>query len=275
MGEIKSGTLLGHTFPAFFFVGFGVYFLLLNLRRVNTLRPGQSFCDVYVPERDPNVLRYTGFVLTFVTVFGAFWEGMGGFIKFGKFFFQLLHETIYFCFGFVGVVSYLESKELLPPDSFRVSMVIALLLFSLMMRPHAAMKPGPVDAAMHALLANLCLAFAAIGTYSICHPKSPAAFVLAQVMLIVMGVWLQTIGLYIHGVEIPLHWVETVFVLETLVILLVIVFIAAIALPPRNEHDRLQSHGGDKKGEYSHLVLDIEDSTESGSIEESNDEPVL
>jgi hypothetical protein len=269
MVEQRTGTFEGHLLPAFFFVGFGVWLLLLDLQRAKKLRTGQSFCDAYVPERDPYVLRRTGFVLAFVSAFGVFWEGMGGFIDFGKFFFQLLHETIYLCFGFVGVVNYLESKKLLPPDSNRVSLVIALLLFYLMMRPHAAMKPGPVDAAMHAMLANLCLAFASITTYSICHPKSAGAFVFAHVMLIIMGVWVSTIGLFIHGVEFPLEWVETIFVLEVLVLLLVIVFIAAIALPPRNENDC----GDDKNQEYNRLVLDMEaaDATESPSSEESND----
>jgi hypothetical protein len=271
MGEARTGTAVGHSWPAFFFLGFGVFHLLLDLRRAKALRPGQSFCNVYVPERDPKVLRITGFVLTLVTVVGVFWEGMGGYLMFGKFFHQLLHETIYVCFAFVGVVNYLESKKLLPPDSNRVSMVIALLLFNLMMRPHAAMKPGPVDQAMHAMLANLCLGFASIGTYSICNPKSPAACVFTHFMLIVMGVWLFTMALFIHGVAIPLHLVETIFVLEALVLLFVIVFIAAIALPRGNEHGSLPSDGGDKKGEYNHLVLDMEDATDSASSDESND----
>jgi hypothetical protein len=154
-------------------------------------------------------------------------------------------------------------------------MVIALLLFYLMMRPHAAMKSGPVDGAMHSMLANLCLGFASIGTFSICNPKSPAAFVFAHVMLIVMGVWLSTMALFIHGVEIPVHWVETIFVLEVLVLVFVIVFTAAIALPPRDEHASLPSDGGDKKGEYNHLVLDMEDATDSASSEESNDKQVV
>jgi hypothetical protein len=178
MVERRTGTPAAHLWPALFFLGFGVFLLLLDLRRAKTLLPGQCFCDVYVPERDPKVLRSTGYVLTLVTVVGILFEGLSGYVMIGNFFLQLLHETIYLCFAFVGVVNYLESKKLLPPDSNRVSMVIALLLFYLMMRAHAAMSPGPVDGAMHTVLANLCLAFASIATYSICHPKSPAAFVL-------------------------------------------------------------------------------------------------
>lgn len=102
MGEQRTGTLLGHGFPASGFIGFGVCLLLLDLRRAKKLRPGQSFCDVYVPERDPNVLRPQAFVLGIVIVFGVFWEGMGGLMHFGNFFLQLLHETIYMTFGFVG-----------------------------------------------------------------------------------------------------------------------------------------------------------------------------
>jgi hypothetical protein len=86
-----------------------------------------------------------------------------------------------------------------------------------------------------------------------------------------MGTWLSTMALFIAGVNIPLHWVEVIFALEVLVQVFAIVFIAAIFLPPRNEHDSLPSDGGNKKGEYNHLLLDVEDVTDSGSSEESND----
>jgi hypothetical protein len=269
MAEKKTGTTIGHILASSFFLAVGVGYLLLDLRRTRNLRPGQFFCDRHVPERDPNVLRVLGIVMGFAAVVGSISEGMGGVVTFQDFFFQLLHETLYLAFGFAGLVTYLESKRRVPMDSNRVSMAIALLLNYLMMSSHSAMKTGSIDGSLHSMEAKLCLVNALMHMYSVGNPKSLFAFLLCHVLHVMIGVWMTTLGFYVCCFDIPLHWVETVFSLQLLLLFTLILAIAVIVLPPLNENEWLTGPEGTNKEGHNLLscveTSCVEDGTESDS----------
>jgi VanZ family protein len=263
VGEIKTGTTIGHVLASSFFLGIGGWYLLLNLHRAKNLRPGQSFCDLYVPERDPNVYRIFALAVGFATVVGAMSEGMGGVVTFRDFFFQLLHEALYLSFGFAGLVAYLESKRRVPMDSTRVAMVIALLLFYIMMSAHAAMKPGSIDGSLHTMLAKTCLVNALVGMYSIWNPKSVFAFVLNCTLPVMIGVWMTTLGFYVCCFDVPLHWVETIFCLQLLGVFTVMLIIVVIVLPPRDESEWQAGPGAIEEERYKYNTLSaMEDARE-------------
>ncbi|CAB9500913.1 expressed unknown protein [Seminavis robusta] len=256
--EARSGTFGAHVLAASFFLGFGVFFLVLDLQRARAcLERGESFCKLHVPEKNRALLRRAGLVLFTVSMTGVLLDGVVAFLYLRNFFFQLLHQTLYLSFGFVGFIAYLESKRRLPLDSSRVALAIALLLFHLVMSAHAKMKPGSTDAALHAVMANLCLVHALIYAFSVWNPKSLVAYVMTHALLVVQGVWLVTLGSFECCMDIPLHLVETLFSLELLTVFAAIVVTAITVLPPLEDEDGAapsEHKNGPNSEEYAQLV---------------------
>jgi len=69
-----------------------------------------------------------------------------------------------------GVTAYWESRHCLPTDSFRMTIVMALLCEAVLWHSHAMAKSNSVDAALHNCLALIALSTAAMVTISVIVP---------------------------------------------------------------------------------------------------------
>jgi hypothetical protein len=105
------------------------------------------------------VLRRTAHALIASTLFGLLYQGLGArFLQRDlhpdyTVFHYATHLTVTTFYLFVGWTALLESKQLLPTDSVRGVVTMALLGEVLLWHKHAAMKPTAIDQDLHEYLA--------------------------------------------------------------------------------------------------------------------------
>lgn len=217
-----TGTFPGHAIPATVFFTGGAIFLIAALRRARNLKAGESFAKKHIPEKSTELLgKLSRFLMPFLAL-GMAMETGGGWYAKGNPFFQLAHTTIYFSYFLVALCANLETKRKLPPDSFRVMMVVGLVGEYVIWNSHAAMKKEMSDALMHRLLAYMCLLNAAVTAYSIKFTDSIFAYVASWGLRCLQGSWLMTAGVYEGYIDIKMHYVSSLLSLEASFICLII-----------------------------------------------------
>lgn len=174
MTATGSGNFVGHAVPAAFFGCFGVFFLLLTLKRsrelsVSVVRQSQQsfstlFVHYHIPERNTRLLSTVGWIVTLSAVAGILLEGLGGcFTSYGDyqwegcFFYQSAHEILYTVYGSIGVSMLFEARARVPRDTSRCILALASLLAYVLWHTHAVMKQDMVDRTVHELMALSCL----------------------------------------------------------------------------------------------------------------------
>lgn len=217
--------------------GFGMFVLLLALRRARNLPPGKSFAEMHIPERDPIVLRRVSITILIATFFGLAQEIIGGIQNSGRPFSQLAHEVVYFGFFMVGVCGLLESTGRLPPDSHRAALVLAFWGSGLIWHTHGVMKQLPVDQSLHILLAYVNYADAAVVAYSMRFTDSINAFVGGWALMILQATWLLTCGVYECCWDYSMHQVTAFLSGQCMLILLFIVLVFAAFGPKPSKQD--------------------------------------
>eukprot|EP00563_Minutocellus_polymorphus_P018545 CAMPEP_0197715866 /NCGR_PEP_ID=MMETSP1434-20131217/943_1 /TAXON_ID=265543 /ORGANISM="Minutocellus polymorphus, Strain CCMP3303" /LENGTH=334 /DNA_ID=CAMNT_0043300115 /DNA_START=36 /DNA_END=1040 /DNA_ORIENTATION=- len=181
-------TFLGHFIAGIFLLSYGAFFLCLTAVRLVRIAQEISndatctssisstpssvsaeFQRRHVPEQNPVLLRRVSVILLVSTTFGILYEGFGAlYIDHDShpdktFFSDATHQTLTFAFFFAGFTGLLESWQLLPPDSVRGAVVLALLGEALLWLDHALMKEGGA-VRIHILLA-LTAAFSAVSIF--------------------------------------------------------------------------------------------------------------
>ena len=222
MVEAKINQLLGHGIPAAFYIGFGVFFLLLTLKRCRHVEAmanknhQMSYSDVY-PKEDPIVLRRAGYGILICSLLGLIVEATGGMrgTQHGLLH-QLAHESMYISYLFVGAIFILEQR--LYPYAHRYALSFAFLLCYFMWREHALMKDEMGDRRIHMLQAEINFALFLSWAYSSYNTKSLLSYVVSLSLIILNGCWLITAGLAGSYCNVTMHMVAPLFVLEALFI---------------------------------------------------------
>ncbi|CAB9502184.1 expressed unknown protein [Seminavis robusta] len=264
----ETGSAGGHRIAGSFFLGLGAYCLLLHFRRARRCQKLQ--CETsYLPERDPAILRRSGVALIIAMVVAFCWEIPGGNASTNPYF-RLLHEASYALFGLIGLASFLESKGLVPLDSNRSCLVMALFQSYMILSTYvASMNNRETHTEVpyrYGMLAKLCLAHSFVCAYSIWNPQNLVAFLTGHVLLIIEGAWLMYLGEYYAcriGVQPSTHLVDfyTYVFLFLFIVCLGMAGIATFNLTPSPEG------GTQEETDYSVLV------TKEG--EREDDDPQL
>ena len=123
----------------------------------------QIYLDRHVPEQNQRLLRQLSLTLLASSIFGILYTGLGArFLNHNlhpeyTFWHYKTHLTLAFLYLVVGWKGWLESSSsshrLLPADSIRASLIMALLGESLLWYDHAAIKVNAIDARLHTFLA--------------------------------------------------------------------------------------------------------------------------
>jgi len=236
-----SGNFQGHAIPAVFFFGFGMFFLLLSLRRSRTLNNDKrssdsSFAQAYLPERNLRLIKRVGLIVVGSAIVGILVEAIGGCIdsrwdgySFPQcFLHQQAHEILYLTYGSVGIAMWLESKQLLPLDSSRSMLALSSLCGYILWHEHALMKTDMVDHRVHELQALSCLAQAVILLYSISiRPQSVLAYLMGWASMVQQSLWLMTAG-YNTIVSLSMHAIAPLFCLQIVVVAMGVTVTAAL-----------------------------------------------
>lgn len=232
MAPHKSGYFSGHAFAATGFISFGCFFLGLTLKRARNLPRGVTFAEAHIPEKNSSLLIRGGLSVILMALLGCATEtGWDNIIA------PATHISLYLSSAFMGVAALLEGLKRLPPDSWRLSVAVAMVLHYIIWHEHALMKQLPADFRLHELLAQLCLVGAALIAYSIKYPKNVIAYVAAQAACVLMGLWLYTGGVYAAFIDIPAGLIGVLFVAEALFVLLVVTLGAAFLVPQSHSSD--------------------------------------
>lgn len=222
-----SGNFGGHVTPAAMFLVFGVFFLLLIWKRSRSLPQGVTYCEIHVPEKNTNLLKWSGIIVVILTVGGETLEAVSD-----SFFHHLAHEAFYLCYTFVGLVLVLESVGRLPPDSGRKALCLAFFLQYLGWTEHGLMKTDMTDRRIHLLQAQISLWTTLAFGYSIYNPRSIEAYSLSFALLVLMSTWLLTAGLNADFITISRHLVGPYLSLQALAIASVVT-IGAVCISGR------------------------------------------
>ena len=160
--------------------------LLRRMRQLSRTCPGSGwdvfaarFCELYIPERNKNILTGVGVALMCTAPFGFFLA-----VK--------MHQVQVGTLFSVGVVFFLEGKNLVPPDSGRAMFALYNLFEALQWNHHGHMKENPADGMAHIMVGNLSFALAAASTYSILNPNVLGVYLLQFPLVMQYGVWLIT-----------------------------------------------------------------------------------
>eukprot|EP00566_Odontella_aurita_P017592 CAMPEP_0113599504 /NCGR_PEP_ID=MMETSP0015_2-20120614/42181_1 /TAXON_ID=2838 /ORGANISM="Odontella" /LENGTH=273 /DNA_ID=CAMNT_0000507643 /DNA_START=169 /DNA_END=990 /DNA_ORIENTATION=+ /assembly_acc=CAM_ASM_000160 len=260
----QTGSFQGHAIPASFFFCFGVFFLVLTLRRARSLPPGASFAEAHIPEKNMPMVHKLSVILIVCTALGGVYEGIGGIINAGNFFNQVGHETLYTMYFFVGVVMLLESGQRLPADSSRSALSLALFLEYVLWYDHAIMKNDGTDRHIHVIMALICLAGSVVTAGSVCKPSSVAAYVGGWGMMVLQSFWLITAGINAEFYAIHRHDIGVLLCLEILAIVSIVILGFVCCGPPLrmseggylNGVDMTSRPGRSERKEYETLHLD-------------------
>lgn len=198
-----SGTVIGHVIPGSFFVGFGLFFLILATRRLSKADSVGEFCETHVPEKDLGLMKRIGILVIVCTVIGILVEGIGGMFTWGRFFSNMQHITLYTLFLFSGIVGLMEAVQWLPPDSFRAGVAFALFSEALIWHEHSLMKMNFVDQQIHALASISCLGSGVCMAFSIVRPNNLAAYIASFLFMLWHGLWLNAAAVNIAA---EVHW---------------------------------------------------------------------
>lgn len=165
-GSTSPDTFWGHVTAGIFLIAFGATFLGLTVWRWTRLQETtedsirfQVFLERHVPEQNDVVLIRTAKALICSTLFGLLYEGLGA-----RFLNHDLHPdwtvlhytthlTLTSLYLWVGWTGLLEYWKLVPQDSIRAAVAVALLGETLLWHEHATTKQHPVDGKLHDYLA--------------------------------------------------------------------------------------------------------------------------
>lgn len=231
-----SGAFAGHFVAGTIYSGFGLFLLLLVLKRALE-SPGHDYAERHIPERNPRVLFRIGMILSIGCPLGVLGEALSGWIVKDDWFLQAGHEVLYFTFFFSGVVFLLESLGRLPSDSCRMGIAVTLFAAYLQWGGHAHMKPNEVDERLHVLLANTSLASSIATAWSVREgSKSFVAYIVSFALVLLQGLWLYTAAFNLGagnrysdegGAFLTMHNVTIIFCVELLFVAFAIVFATA------------------------------------------------
>jgi hypothetical protein len=228
MGDRK-----GHFLPGFFFLAAGLFFLLLCFKRS---RSSGAPLSSFVPESNPRVLALSGGVIFGCTLVGILSEAINCVIVctdgfFANVFHQSLHEALYASFMLVGLTALLESKSLLPVETWRRMLCLALFVESQLWGAHAEMQSG-AEKIQHQLLSNLSLASSLVCIMSVAVQSDMFLHLAVWVLLTMQGVWLISIGTTItmsgSHTTMSMHHVTPIFYLELLCIAAAVLVVAGV-----------------------------------------------
>jgi len=277
----QSGLFWGHAIPGAICAFVGFFQLLLSLKRARALRQDgqqqqQSFCETYVPEKNVALMRTASLASLALLISGILLEMLHACTddsvpKFGCMFFPLGHEALYAIYGSAFLVMLLETLYLLPFDSWRAMMVLANLLAYVLWNEHARMKQDYTDNLVHTLMAQVCLAHAAVLAFSIYNPSNLAAYIGSQGMFVLEGAWLVTIGVNADFHELNMQRVAPLFCFEVVLVTLSIIVVGALcgSASCRETQSYNSRAAATEKAEYAQLAVpdgqDEEDRNEFNS----------
>lgn len=164
-------TFWGHFTASVFLIGFGSSFLALTAWRWTRLERFDEkdrvrvdlFLERHIPEKNPLVLLRTSYALIFSTTFGLLYEGLGArFLNHDlhpdwTVFHYTTHLTHTVLFLWAGWTGLLEYWQLVPQDSLRAAVAVALFGGALLWHEHSGSKMNEVDARIHDYLALISL----------------------------------------------------------------------------------------------------------------------
>ena len=255
-----GGTFLGHFLAGSIYISFGMFFLCLSLSRARSLRPGESFVKLYVPERNKQLLTRLAALFISLLCVGIVAEGSGYCIdtrleSYSCFFHQSFHQTVYLMHAMIGLVAFFEAKGRLPPDSWRAMFALTNFCAGLMFTEHSSMKKHLAEEHSHRLLALACFISAAVLTVSVLKPEQLVLYISGYGLCIVKGLWYYTAGL-----KPPVHLVATFFALEVMLVSVSIVVITALFVAPAGSSMSTKTLSDDQDkdnlSEYNHLILE-------------------
>lgn len=171
------------------------------------------------------------------SLFGLIVEATGGMRGTGHgLFHQMAHESMYISYLFVGTIFLLERR--LFPFVHRMALSFTFLLCYCMWREHALMKDEMADRRIHMIQAEVNFALFLAWAYSWYNPKSLISYVFSLGLLVLNGTWLLTAGLAAYCVDLTMHLVAPVFVLEALFIATAIVLCTVCFLEPTSYDEK-------------------------------------
>ena len=100
------------------------------------------------------------------------------------------------------------------------------------------MKDGMADRRIHMIQAEVNFALFLAWAYSSYNPKSLISYVFSLGLLVLNGTWLLTAGLAAYCVDLTMHLVAPVFVLEALFIATAIVLCTVCFLEPTSYDEK-------------------------------------
>lgn len=264
----------GHIWIAAVFVLFGTFVLLLTLKYCKELQPGETFCQKCVPYRDVVILRGIGKLLVTVTIAGFFYHAAGDGLDGAMY----LHMSLYTCFFFIGVVVLLESHGRLPPDSGRAALALVMFLGFFLWHAHGVQMltdgMNNVMSVVHIYVGYINLVGGVTFAYSVMHPDSIIAHLMAWGLLVLQGTWIGTIAFYLCCFDMDEHMVEAYLCLQAILVSLTIVLVIGLSdLPTRNdwlENGNRRHH--DNRGEYDVLMAKHSEGTTDTVGSGSDDE---
>lgn len=139
------------------------------------------------------------------------------------FFFYAVHQTLYLLFFFVGLVGLLESVSLLPPDSARAALALALALQILLWSEHAQGKSDPTEARVHHILGDVAAFSSAAVLLSVYFRHRLELYVAGHVGVLLQGMWLMAAAAIKLNGNVPAERVGVYFCLESLAVALAVV----------------------------------------------------
>lgn len=246
-------TFAGHAIPASFFFGFGIYLLLLTLHRA---RSSDGPLSQFIPEKNKLILWRAGLLILIATLLGMIYEAGAGIVA-SQPLRHILHLCLYLAFTVVGVVLLLEAKCRLPPDSYRIALVVAFVVEYVLWTEHAHMKTG-LEEKTHIVMGQICAACAIMTICSICKPTSVVLYIAAWGLLVLQAMWLVTLGVCDLGHCFRMDRVGSYFCLEILVLFLIMALTAASVY---NEGEKEKDSFVTKKANEEYESLAVTDDT--------------
>jgi hypothetical protein len=232
--EMFSGTVGGHVIPGSMFVLAGLFFILLNLRRLwCQSKSAADFCAHHIPERNMTILMHAGIIIMMGTMFGIFIEGCGDILFLGhsyhSFFANKQHMTLYILYFLSGLVTFLESHSQLPCDSSRMAFTLAVMAEAVIWNEHAQMKMNLVDQRIHALVAFTCLGASIMFVISIIRTDWIIPYIGSFVFITWQGLWLLAAAYNIATVpHFTLEEMTSYFIMEGVVLACFILFFTVL-----------------------------------------------
>lgn len=193
-----------HTIPGVLFALWGLFVLLFSLYWARKLNPGQSFCELHVPERNYKLMNklslaaFTVFLIVLfrLPIYHCTISISGDYLQ--CFFHNWEHTAMYSSYGLICLVALLECKGRLPIDSARRALSLCHFLNYIIVNDHAMMKPKAIDRDTHELWAQVELVSSIVVAYSVYNPFDIFSYLSIWGMFVLKGIWVVTTGIQLE-----------------------------------------------------------------------------